>query len=113
VQNIGGALYLGVAMPSSGHFLGCEFLSDTRQANLHMKNATIAPGKVSFYGTSMPLGRPSTTSDLPPYASNPNCSPPCPSVPLSLPLAGSPAGKGANGKGSVVDHRPRLGPPAG
>ena len=44
----------------------CEFFSDTRQANLHVRNATIAPGRVSFNGTSMPLGRPSTISDRPP-----------------------------------------------
>ncbi len=72
VQKIEGALYLGVAMPSSGHFLGCEFFSDTRQAHIHVQNATIAPGRVSFNGTSMPLGRPSTMSNRPPYVSNPN-----------------------------------------
>ena len=90
VLNIEGALYLGVAMPSSRNFLGCEFFSDRRQANVDMQNATIAPGRVSFNGTSMPLGRLSTMSDCPPYASNPNCSPPCPSLPLSLPFPGSP-----------------------
>jgi hypothetical protein len=99
VQNIEGALYLGVAMPSSGHSLGCELFLDMRQANFYVRNVTIAPGRVSFNGTSMPLGRPSTVSNRTPYASNPNCSPPFPSLPFSLPLPGSPAGKGENEKG--------------
>jgi hypothetical protein len=102
VQNIEGALYLGVAMPSSCHFLGCEFFSDTLLTNFHLRNTTIAPGVVgvSFNGTSMPLGRPSTMSDRPPYASNPNCSSPCFSLPFPpfLFLAHRLA-KGANGKG--------------
>jgi hypothetical protein len=80
-QSIEGALYLGVAMPCLGHILGYEFFSDTRQPNFHVRNATIAPGRVSFNGTSTPLGRSSTMSDRPPYASNPNCSPHCPSPP--------------------------------
>jgi hypothetical protein len=91
VQNIEGALYLCVTMPSSGHFLGCEFFSDTRQANFHVRYATIAPGEgvlqrhLDAPGPAVHHVRPPALRLEPKLLF---------SLPLSLALPGSPAGKG-------------------